>query len=100
LVERLSAGDVRMAVARLDAQGRVQAIPDRTERLHALAADYATQPTGTLVVSPDNQPREALNAHIRGPFANSTVRSSTDDPGRPRSAACRQLRQILREPRD
>jgi conjugative relaxase-like TrwC/TraI family protein len=66
MVERLSAGDVRIAVARLDAQGRVHAIPDRTERLRALAADYATQPTGTLVVSPDNQSREALNTHIRG----------------------------------
>jgi ATP-dependent exoDNAse (exonuclease V) alpha subunit len=65
MVERLSAGDVRLAVARLEEQGRVHAIPDRTERLRALATDYATQPSATLVVSPDNQSREALNTHIR-----------------------------------
>jgi ATP-dependent exoDNAse (exonuclease V) alpha subunit len=51
VVERLSVGDVRAALARLDAQGRVHTIADRRQRLDAVAAAYLAQPRGTLVVS-------------------------------------------------
>ncbi len=65
VVERLSVGDVRAALARLDEQGRVHTIADRRERLAAVAVEYLARPSGTLVIAPDNQSREQLNARIR-----------------------------------
>jgi ATP-dependent exoDNAse (exonuclease V) alpha subunit len=52
-------------VRRLEAQGRVHAMAEPDDRLRAVAAAYATNPDGTLVVSPDNQSRGQLNARIR-----------------------------------
>jgi len=63
-VEQLSRGEVREAVQNLDAQGRVHEIPDRGERLQAIAREYAKEPQGTLVVSPDNESRRELNGLI------------------------------------
>ena len=42
----------------------MHAIPDRLERLQAVAADFVAKPAGTLVVAPDNQSREELNVVI------------------------------------
>jgi conjugative relaxase-like TrwC/TraI family protein len=64
VVEQLSRGNVREAIERLDTQGRVHEIPDRDERLKEIAREYAKQPEGTLVVSPDNQSRMELNRVI------------------------------------
>jgi len=61
IVEQLSRGNVREAIERLDTQGRVHEIPDRDERLREIAREYAKQPEGTLVVSPDNQSRMEIN---------------------------------------
>jgi ATP-dependent exoDNAse (exonuclease V) alpha subunit len=61
VVEHLARGDVRDAVERLDAQGRVHEIGPREQRLAAIAHEYARDPDGTLVVSPDNQSRQDLN---------------------------------------
>jgi conjugative relaxase-like TrwC/TraI family protein len=61
VVEHLARGDVREAVERLDAQGRVHEIGPREQRLAAIAHEYARDPDGTLVVSPDNQSRQDLN---------------------------------------
>jgi ATP-dependent exoDNAse (exonuclease V) alpha subunit len=41
VVEQLSRGNVREAIERLDAQGRVHEIPDRDERLKEIAHGYA-----------------------------------------------------------
>jgi ATP-dependent exoDNAse (exonuclease V) alpha subunit len=60
-VEHLARGDVRDAVERLDAQGRVHEIGPRGQRLAAIAHEYVRDPDGTLVVSPDNQSRHDLN---------------------------------------
>src|SRR5258708_12009660 len=49
---------------KLDAQGRVHEIPDRTERLKEIAREYAAKPQGTLVVSPDNESRREINRVI------------------------------------
>ena len=65
VVERLSEGEVRDAVRRLEAQGRVHAMPEPDDRLRAVAAAYAANPAGTIVVSPDNQSRGQLNTRIR-----------------------------------
>lgn len=65
VVERLSEGEVRAAVGRLEAQGRVHAIAEPDDRLRAVATAYVANPAGTLVVAPDNQSREQLNTCIR-----------------------------------
>jgi len=64
VVQQLSRGNVREAMEKLDAQGRVHEIPDRDERLKEIASEYATKPEGTLVVSPDNQSRREINEAI------------------------------------
>jgi conjugative relaxase-like TrwC/TraI family protein len=64
VVEQLSRGNVREAIEKLDAQGRVHEIADRGERLNEIAKAYAKQPEGTLVVSPDNQSRMEINRMI------------------------------------
>jgi conjugative relaxase-like TrwC/TraI family protein len=66
VVEQLSRGQVREAIHNLDSQGRVHEIPDRHERLLEIAREYAKQPHGTLVVSPDNQSRTEINQIIHG----------------------------------
>jgi ATP-dependent exoDNAse (exonuclease V) alpha subunit len=65
VVEQLSRGQVREAIQNLDGQGRVHEIADRDERLWKIATEYAKQPDGTLVVSPDNQSRKEINQIIR-----------------------------------
>lgn len=64
VVEHLSRGQVREAIEKLDAQGRVHQIPDREERLAEIAREYVKKPEGTLVVSPDNQSRIKINEAI------------------------------------
>src|SRR6266481_1868175 len=64
VVERLSRGEVKEAIEKLDTQGRVHEIADPNERLEAIAHEYAKRPEGTLVVSPDNQSRMEINRMI------------------------------------
>jgi ATP-dependent exoDNAse (exonuclease V) alpha subunit len=64
VVELLSRGQVRDAMERLDAQGRMHEIPERDQRLKEIAREYAVKPEGTLVVSPDNQSRREINEVI------------------------------------
>jgi conjugative relaxase-like TrwC/TraI family protein len=70
VVEQLSRGKVKEAIERLDAQGRVHEIPDRNERLNEIAREYAKNPEGTLVVSPDNQSRREINEVIHREMQN------------------------------
>ncbi len=63
-VEQLARGDVWEAIQNLDQQGRVHEFADRTERLTEIAREYAREPKGTLVISPDNESRRELNALI------------------------------------
>jgi ATP-dependent exoDNAse (exonuclease V) alpha subunit len=64
VVQHLSRGEVKEAIEKLDAQGRVYEIADPNERLKAISHEYAKQPEGTLVVSPDNQSRMEINRMI------------------------------------
>jgi hypothetical protein len=57
-------GDVRAAIENLDGQGRVHEIVGREERLMEIAREYAREPQGTLVISPDNESRRELNGLI------------------------------------
>jgi ATP-dependent exoDNAse (exonuclease V) alpha subunit len=64
VVEKLSRGQVTEAMQELDADGRVHEISGRDDRIAVIAHEYAKQPRGTLVVSPDNQSRMAINQAI------------------------------------
>lgn len=61
VVQQLSRGSVKEAVENLSTRGRVHEIADRGERFAEIAREYAKQPQGTLVVSPDNQSRREIN---------------------------------------
>lgn len=63
-VEQLSRGDVFGAIDNLDQQGRVHEIVGREDRFSEIAREYARQPQGTLVISPDNESRRELNGLI------------------------------------
>jgi ATP-dependent exoDNAse (exonuclease V) alpha subunit len=64
-VELLATGQVSAALDALQQQGRVQEIPDREDRVHAIAKSYVESPANTLIVSPDNASRRELNAAVR-----------------------------------
>jgi conjugative relaxase-like TrwC/TraI family protein len=63
-VEQLARGDVFGAIANLESQGRVHDIVGREDRLNEIAREYAREPKGTLVISPDNDSRRELNVLI------------------------------------
>ena len=65
VVNSLQEGKASAAVKALETQGRVDVIEKRKERLDRIAADYAGNPGGTLVISPDNESRRELNDLIR-----------------------------------
>jgi conjugative relaxase-like TrwC/TraI family protein len=64
-VELLASGQAAAAFDLLQQQGRVKEIPDREERIRAIASSYAESPSNTLIVSPDNASRRELNAAVR-----------------------------------
>ena len=64
VVEHLARGDVREAVAQLDTQGRIHEMEGRDKRIEAIAREYMKHPSGTLVVSPDNQSRREITEVI------------------------------------
>jgi conjugative relaxase-like TrwC/TraI family protein len=64
-VEMLATGQVSAALDALQQQGRVKEIPNREERVHAIAKSYVESPENTLIVSPDNASRRQLNVAVR-----------------------------------
>ena len=64
VVEQLARGEVREAVRNLNQQGRVHEVPGHEDRIAAIAEEYAKSPENTLVVSPDNRSRVAINERI------------------------------------
>jgi len=65
VVEMLATGQVSAALDALQQQGRVKEIPDREERIRAIAKTYVESPENTLIVSPDNASRRELNVAVR-----------------------------------
>ena len=63
-VEQLAHGHVHEAIDNLRQQGRVHEIPNREDRLEAIAKAYTERPDNTLVVSPDNRSRQEINERI------------------------------------
>src|SRR6185437_8071509 len=64
-VEHLSNNETAIGVKMLGQQGRVTEILDPQERIAAIAKDYAAHPENTLIVSPDNASRRAINQAVR-----------------------------------
>ncbi len=64
-VEHLSRGEIAEGITLLEQQGRVTEIADPQKRIAAIARSYAASPNNTLVVSPDNASRRAINQAVR-----------------------------------
>jgi ATP-dependent exoDNAse (exonuclease V) alpha subunit len=64
-VEHLSTGETETGVRMLQQQGRVTEIADQEKRIEAIAKSYAARPENTIIVSPDNASRRAINQAVR-----------------------------------
>src|SRR5271165_6728196 len=64
-VEHLSKNETVIGVQMLQQQGRVTQIVDPQQRIEAIAKSYAARPENTIIVSPDNASRRAINQAVR-----------------------------------
>jgi conjugative relaxase-like TrwC/TraI family protein len=64
-VEHLSKNETEIGVNMLQQQGRVTEIADSEQRIAAIAKSYAAHPENTIIVSPDNASRRAINQAVR-----------------------------------
>jgi ATP-dependent exoDNAse (exonuclease V) alpha subunit len=64
-VEHLSNNETAIGVEMLAQQGRITEIVDPQRRVSAIAKEYAAHPENTLIVSPDNASRRAINQAVR-----------------------------------
>jgi conjugative relaxase-like TrwC/TraI family protein len=78
VIERLAAGDARGALEQLDRQGRVHEVAETNARFQAIAKEYLSNPEGTLVVSPDNESRTAINRVIHAAMQDAGYVSRTE----------------------
>lgn len=65
VVEHLSKNETATGVRLLQEQGRVTEIADAEQRVASIAKAYAVQPENTIIVSPDNASRRAINQAVR-----------------------------------
>jgi conjugative relaxase-like TrwC/TraI family protein len=77
-VELLSQREVLAAVTMLESQGRITEISDDVARLTAIAGDYVNNPKGTLIISPANSERVAINSIIHRQLQECGVVSAAD----------------------
>jgi conjugative relaxase-like TrwC/TraI family protein len=78
VVEHFAKNETAVGVSLLQQQRRVTEIPDNTQRIEAIAKDYAAKPENTLVVSPDNASRREINDAIRTELKGSGIVSQDD----------------------
>jgi conjugative relaxase-like TrwC/TraI family protein len=64
-VEHLSKNETAIGVQMLQQQGRVTEIVDPQQRIEGIAKNYAVRPENTIIVSPDNASRRAINQAVR-----------------------------------
>jgi conjugative relaxase-like TrwC/TraI family protein len=64
-VEHLSRGEVAEGISLLEHQGRITEISDPQKRIASIARNYAENPDNTIIVSPDNASRRAINQTVR-----------------------------------
>ena len=81
-VEHLSNNETATGVQILQQQGRITEIVDPQERIKAIAKNYAAHPDNTLIVSPDNASRRAINQAVRQELQALGVVDKTDHPMR------------------
>ncbi len=73
-VELLAKGETAAGVKLLADQGRITEIANGPNRIMAIAKDYAAKPENTLIISPDNRSRVAINQAVRTELrANGTL---------------------------
>jgi conjugative relaxase-like TrwC/TraI family protein len=77
-VEHLSRGEVRQALVEMSHDRKVHEIADRSERIDAIAKDYAADPHNILVISPDNHSRDMINRAIHQELQ---LQGTVDRPG-------------------
>lgn len=77
-VEHLSKGEVEAGVRMLQQQGRVAEIADAEQRIAAIAKTYAVRPENTIIVSPDNASRRAINQAVRQELQEAGVLDKVD----------------------
>ncbi len=77
-VEHLSNNETAIGVQMLEQQGRITEIVDPQERIAAIAKSYAAHPENTLIVSPDNASRRAINQAVRQELQALGVVDKTD----------------------
>ncbi len=77
-VEHLSNNETAIGVEMLSQQGRITEIVDPQERIVAIAKSYADRPENTLIVSPDNASRRAINQAVRQELQARGVVDKTD----------------------
>ncbi|ACO33202.1 MULTISPECIES: MobF family relaxase [Acidobacterium] len=77
-VEHLSNNETALGVEMLQHQGRITQIEDPQQRITAIAKDYAAHPESTLIVSPDNASRRAINQAVRQELQALGVVDKTD----------------------
>jgi len=65
VVENLADGKIDTAVQLMQEQGLVHQISDKNSRYRAIAQEYVASTGRTLIVSPDNESRQALNRAVR-----------------------------------
>jgi len=78
VVEYLSRNETEIGVQMLQQQGRVTEIADAEQRITAIAKSYAAQPENTIIVSPDNASRRAINKAVRQELQARGVLSKKD----------------------
>jgi hypothetical protein len=64
-VQHLATEKTVEGVRLLREQGRITEVRNENERILAIAKDYAAKAENTIVVSPDNRSRQAINQAIR-----------------------------------
>jgi conjugative relaxase-like TrwC/TraI family protein len=64
-VEHLSKSETAIGIRMLQEQGRVTEIPDAEQRIATIAKVYSEHPENTIIVSPDNASRRAINQAVR-----------------------------------
>jgi conjugative relaxase-like TrwC/TraI family protein len=77
-VEHLSNNETAIGVEMLSQQGRITEIVDPQERIAAIAKSYVERPENTLIVSPDNASRRAINQAVRQELQTLGVVDSKD----------------------
>ena len=65
-VQHLATNETEKGIALLAQQGRVTELANATDRVAAIAKDYAARPENTIIVSPDNRSRQQINEAVRG----------------------------------